>query len=149
MIQISTKIVYCNILLSIVCQIDEVCLTWTFCSSITLNIFWHDNSPNMIKYKSDVWFSIKWNNSKQSCIFHCRQSSFSSMIFCEAEYFFLTKRKSQFLFLGWRIFLSCTSHTRQEKKHTHFPRKNLFIALHHGSDFILINKIMILLHKYF
>jgi hypothetical protein len=29
-------------------------------------------------------------------------------------------------------------HTRQEKIHAHFPRKKLFIALHHGLDFILI-----------
>ena len=30
-----------------------------------------------------------------------------------------------------------------------FPEKNIFIALHHGSDFILINKITNLLHKYY
>jgi hypothetical protein len=40
-------------------------------------------------------------------------------------------------------------HTRQENNHAHFCGKNLFIALHHGSDFILINKTMIPLHKYF
>jgi hypothetical protein len=37
---------------------------------------------------------------------------------------------------------------KRAKNHAHFPGKNLFIALHHGSDFILINKTMILLHKY-
>jgi hypothetical protein len=36
-----------------------------------------------------------------------------------------------------------------EKNHALFPGKNLFISLHHGSNFILINKTMILLHKYF
>jgi hypothetical protein len=39
--------------------------------------------------------------------------------------------------------------TRQEKNHALFPGKNLFISLHHGSNFILINKATILLHKYF
>jgi hypothetical protein len=43
--------------------------------------------------------------------------------------------------------LSCTPHpfTRQETK----SRTFLFISLHHDSDYNLINKTTILLHKYF
>ena len=39
--------------------------------------------------------------------------------------------------------------TGQEKNNALFSGKNLFISLHHGSYFILINKTTILLHKYF
>ena len=37
----------------------------------------------------------------------------------------------------------------QEKNHALFPGKSVFISLHHGSNFVLINKTTILLHKYF
>jgi hypothetical protein len=41
--------------------------------------------------------------------------------------------------------MSCKHHTRKEKNHAPFHGQNLFIALHHGSDFILINTATILL----
>ena len=49
---------------------------------------------------------------------------------------------------GFRNSLKLYPHTRQEKNHALFPRKNLFISLHHFSNFTLINKTTILLHKY-
>jgi len=67
---------------------------------------------------------------------------------------FLTKKISQFLFLAVEDILvlyplPSLFHTRQEKNHTFLPEKNAFISLHHGCNFILINKTTILLHKYF
>ena len=53
------------------------------------------------------------------------------------------------IFRGERYSCLVPPYTRQEKKHAPFPGKNLFIALHHESDFILINKTTILRHKYF
>jgi hypothetical protein len=61
---------------------------------------------------------------------------------------FLTKKINQFLFLAVEdIPCLVPPYTRQEKNHSLFPGKNVFISLH-GSNFILINK-TILLHKYF
>ena len=63
---------------------------------------------------------------------------------------FLTKKISQFLFLAVEDILVLYPPIQDKEKITHFsPEKNLLIALHHGSNFILINKTTILLHKYF
>ena len=56
-------------------------------------------------------------------------------------------------FCCWTFFNQCTNPPppiQDKKKIMHlFSEINLFIAHHHGSDYILINKTMILLQKYF
>ena len=61
---------------------------------------------------------------------------------------FLTKKISQFLFLVVEDILVLYPSHKTRKINTIFPRKNLFISLHHFSNFTLINKTTILLHKY-
>ena len=89
---------------------------------------------------------IKSQNSFNSL--HGKGDWLLSIAFC--RYQFLTKKdKPVPIFSGGRYSCLVPAHTRQEKNHALFPGKNLFISFHHGSNFILINKTMILLHNYF